>query len=64
MNAVLNPSPATRTTKDWQAADAAHYLHVISPVDSHNALQLLLDQYADYSSFLRPEAALLSRIRP
>ena len=38
--------------------DATHYLHVISPVDSHNALQLLLDQYADYSRFLRPEAAL------
>lgn len=26
MNAVLNPS-STRSTKDWQAADAAHYLH-------------------------------------
>ena len=38
--------------------DPAHYLHVISPVDSHNALQLLLDQYADYAAFLRPEAAL------
>ena len=38
--------------------DAAHYRHVISPVDSHNALQLLLDQYGDYASFLRPDAAL------
>ncbi|HKU45057.1 MAG TPA: hypothetical protein VJR89_43155 [Polyangiales bacterium] len=38
--------------------DAAHYRFVPSPVDSHNALSLLLDQYADYSSFLRPEAAL------
>jgi putrescine aminotransferase len=30
MNAVLNTpknTPPTRTTKDWQAADAAHYLH-------------------------------------
>jgi len=26
MNAVLNP-PHTRTTAEWQAADAAHYLH-------------------------------------
>ena len=27
MNAILNPSRATRTTEDLQAADAAHYLH-------------------------------------
>ena len=26
MNAVLK-NPAGRTTKEWQAADAAHYLH-------------------------------------
>jgi hypothetical protein len=39
-------------------ADAAHYRYVFSPVDSHNALQLLLDQYAEYEPFLRPEAAL------
>ena len=39
-------------------ADPAHYLYVPSPVDSHNALQLLLDQYVDYQAFLRPEAAL------
>jgi putrescine aminotransferase len=26
MNAVLNPTPQ-RTTQEWQAADAAHYLH-------------------------------------
>lgn len=38
--------------------DPAHYLHVLSPVDSHNALQLLLDQYDDYKAFLRPDAAL------
>lgn len=38
--------------------DAAHYRFVPALVDSHNALQLLLDQYGDYSSFLRPEAAL------
>jgi hypothetical protein len=38
--------------------DAAHYLYVPALVDSHNALQLLLDQYSQYSSFLRPEAPL------
>ncbi len=28
MNAILNPqAPAARTTRDWQAADAAHFLH-------------------------------------
>ena len=28
MNAVMNPTAAsTRTTQEWQAADAAHYLH-------------------------------------
>jgi putrescine---pyruvate transaminase len=27
MNAVLNPPIAERSTKDWQSADAAHYLH-------------------------------------
>jgi len=26
MNAVLN-TPHTRSTAEWQAADAAHYLH-------------------------------------
>ena len=40
------------------AADPAHYLWVLAPVDSNNALQLLLDQYAEYEAFLRPEAAL------
>lgn len=39
-------------------ADPAHYQYVFSGVDSHNALQLLLDQYAEYEAFLRPEAAL------
>jgi hypothetical protein len=39
-------------------ADAAHYRFVPAFVDSHNALQLLLDQYPDYQAFLRPEAAL------
>jgi hypothetical protein len=38
--------------------DAAHYRFVPAFVDSHNALQLLLDQYPDYQAFLRPEAAL------
>ncbi|MDH4061285.1 MAG: aspartate aminotransferase family protein [Aquincola sp.] len=27
MNAVLSPSSPHRSTKDWQAADAAHFLH-------------------------------------
>jgi hypothetical protein len=39
-------------------ADTAHYRFVPALVDSHNALQLLLDQYPSYQPFLRPEAAL------
>jgi hypothetical protein len=39
-------------------ADPAHYLYVPAAVDSHNALQLLLAQYAQYQPFLRAEAAL------
>jgi putrescine aminotransferase len=27
MNAVTTPAPTARSTADWQAADAAHYLH-------------------------------------
>ena len=27
MNAILKDTPPTRTTQEWQAADAAHYLH-------------------------------------
>ena len=27
MNAILKPGPAQRSTQQWQAADAAHYLH-------------------------------------
>jgi hypothetical protein len=39
-------------------ADTSHYLFVPALVDSHNALQLLLDQYSAYQPFLRPNAAL------
>jgi len=39
-------------------SDPSHYLYVPAAVDSHNALQLLLDQYAQYEPFLRAEAAL------
>jgi hypothetical protein len=39
-------------------SDASHYLFVPALVDSHNALQLLIDQYAQYQPFLRPAAAL------
>jgi len=38
--------------------DPAHYLYVPAIVDSHNALQLLLDQYPQYAPFLRPDAPL------
>jgi hypothetical protein len=38
--------------------DPAHYLYVPAAVDSHNALQLLLDHYPQYSAFLRPNAPL------
>jgi hypothetical protein len=38
--------------------DPAHYLYVPAAVDSHNALQLLLDQYAQYAPFLRAGAPL------
>jgi hypothetical protein len=40
------------------SADTAHYRFVPALVDSHNALQLLVDMYPDYQPFLRPEAAL------
>jgi hypothetical protein len=38
--------------------DAAHYLFVPALVDSHNALQLLLDLHPQYASFLRADAPL------
>jgi hypothetical protein len=38
--------------------DPAHYLWVLSAVGSNNALSLLVDQYADYAAFLRPDARL------
>jgi hypothetical protein len=38
--------------------DPGHYLYVPAAVDSHNALQLLLDQYPQYAPFLRAEAPL------
>jgi len=40
------------------AADAAHYQHVSTDVGSHDALSKLLESYPQYSSFLRPAAAL------
>ncbi len=39
-------------------SDASHYSFVPALVDSHNALQLLIDQYPQYQAFLRPAAAL------
>jgi hypothetical protein len=53
---MLAPGDAAAGTP--LAADPSRYLYVLSPVDSSNALSLLLAQYADYSAFLRPEAAL------
>ena len=35
MNAIAPPPPPTRTTAEWQAADAAHYLH---PFTDYKAL--------------------------
>jgi hypothetical protein len=51
------------TTADLAAStplgmDPQHYLYVPALVDSHNALQLLLDQYPQYEPFLRRDAAL------
>ena len=40
------------------AADPAHYLWTLAGVDSNNALQVMLDLYSTYSSFLRPQAPL------
>jgi hypothetical protein len=55
---VMALAPVDVADQTPLAADTAHYKYVPSLVDSHNALQLLLDQYADYQPFLRPEAAL------
>ena len=38
--------------------DPAHYKHVPANVGSHNALSVLLESYAQYSTFLRPTASL------
>ena len=38
--------------------DAAHYLHTFADVGSNNALQVFLDMYPTYSTFLRPSAPL------
>lgn len=40
------------------AADALHYRHVSTDVGSHDALEKLLESYPQYSTFLRPAAAL------
>lgn len=53
---MLAPGDAAAGTP--LAMDPAHYLWVLAPVDSNNALTLLLAQYPDYAAFLRPEAAL------
>lgn len=38
--------------------DPAHYRYVPANVDSNNALQVMLDMYPEYASFLRPDASL------
>jgi len=38
--------------------DTAHYLYAFSAVGSNNALQVMLDMYPTYSTFLRPNAPL------
>ncbi|MDH5676117.1 MAG: hypothetical protein OEZ06_28600 [Myxococcales bacterium] len=38
--------------------DSAHYRWVLANVDSHNALQVLLDTYPQYADFMRPDASL------
>jgi hypothetical protein len=53
---MLAPGDVAATTP--LGMDPAHYLFVPSVVDSHNALQLLIDQYGDYKAFLRPAATL------
>ncbi|HET8932030.1 MAG TPA: hypothetical protein VFN67_01260 [Polyangiales bacterium] len=55
---VVMMGPADSAAGTPLASDPAHYLYLLSPVDSNNALRLLLDQYADYSPFLRPDATL------
>jgi hypothetical protein len=53
---MLAPGDVAMTTP--LGMDPSHYLFVLAPVDSHNALQLLLDLHPQYRPFLRPEAAL------
>lgn len=40
------------------AADPAHYLPVLAPVGSNDALAVMLNTYDAYKSFLRPNASL------
>lgn len=53
---MLAPTDAAAGTP--LAMDPTRYRWILSPVDSNNPLTLLLAQYPDYSTFLRPEAAL------
>jgi hypothetical protein len=55
---VVMLAPADVAASTPLGADPAHYLFVPAPVDSHNALSLLLDLYPQYASFMRPSAAL------
>lgn len=55
---VIMLAPGDVAASTVLGSDPEHYLYVLAAVDSHNALQLLLDQYPQYEPFLRPEAAL------
>ena len=55
---VLMLAPLDVAAQTPLSMDAAHYKFVPALVDSHNALQLLLDLHTEYASFLRPDAAL------
>lgn len=57
-NHVVMLAPGDAAAGTPLSMDPAHYLWVLAPVDSNNALTLLLAQYPDYAAFLRPEAAL------
>lgn len=55
---VVMMAPADVAADTPLGTDPAHYQFVLSPVDSSNALALLIDQYPDYSGFLRADATL------
>jgi hypothetical protein len=55
---VIMLAPVDVADQTPLSTDAAHYKFVPAAVDSHNALTLLLDQYADYQPFLRADASL------